>query len=163
MRLIDADKFIESCKEIISDGWNQMSGPSTWAYAYADVIDEIEEQPTIDAIPREELLNILNGRLDFLNKWKDETTVFKKIAEAKIEDCEEIIDIIKPLKMKAIEKCPYCGDAWIYITEENKYKINCRCGFAFKKTPECADCESAKTAWNDIANAKTSNTIPNAE
>ena len=95
MRLIDADKFIENCKEIISDGWNQMSGPSTWSYAYADVIDEIEEQPTIDAIPREELLNTLNGRLDFLNKWKDETTDFKKVAEAKIEDCEEIIDIIK--------------------------------------------------------------------
>lgn len=50
MRLINADKFIENCKEIIADGWNQMSGPSSWARAYEDVIDEINEQPTVDAV-----------------------------------------------------------------------------------------------------------------
>lgn len=50
MRLIDADKFIENCKEIIADGWNQQSGPSSWARAYEDVIDEVEAQPTVDAV-----------------------------------------------------------------------------------------------------------------
>lgn len=95
MRLINADAFIDWCKGFIAEEWNQKASPSSWACAYEDVIDNIEEQPTIDAVSKEELLNILNGRLDFLKKWKDETTDFKKIAESKIEDCEEIIDIIK--------------------------------------------------------------------
>ena len=56
--------------------------------------------------------------------------------------------------MIAIEKCPYCGDAWLYMTEDYKYKIECRCGFAYKNTPKCADRESAKVVWNDIANAE---------
>lgn len=40
------------------------------------------------------------------------------------------------------------------MTEDYKYKIECRCGFAYKNTPKCADRESAKTVWNDIANAE---------
>jgi hypothetical protein len=56
--------------------------------------------------------------------------------------------------MIAIKKCPYCGDAWLYVTKEDKYKINCLCGFAYKKTPECADSELAKSVWNGIVNAE---------
>jgi len=50
MRLIDADKFIERCKEIIADEWNQKACPASWASAFEDVIDEVEVQPTIDAV-----------------------------------------------------------------------------------------------------------------
>ena len=53
MRLIDADKFIERCKEIIAEESKYEAGPASWARAddYEDVIDEINEQPTIDAVP----------------------------------------------------------------------------------------------------------------
>ena len=50
MRLIDVDKFIERCKEIIAEEWNQQAGPASWAAAYEDVIDEVEVQPTVDAV-----------------------------------------------------------------------------------------------------------------
>ena len=97
-RLIDADRFIEQCNENIACEWNHKAAPHNWAYAYMVFIGDIEMQPTIDAVPREELLNTLNGRLDFLQKWRNETADFKNIATAMIEDCEDIIDIIKSLK-----------------------------------------------------------------
>lgn len=100
MRLIDADAFIDRCKEFIAEEWNQNHSPSSWACAYEDVIDNIEEQPTIDAISRKELLNILNVRLEFLKRWRDGMPNFKKCTEIKIEDCEEIIDIICKANMK---------------------------------------------------------------
>jgi len=56
--------------------------------------------------------------------------------------------------MNALKKCPFCGDSWIYITEDDEYKVNCFCGFAFKKTPECADRELAKSVWNGIVNVE---------
>ena len=91
MRLIDTDELF--CKFLKAK--NLMTAQTDYAQGARDIIEDMIDAPTVDAVPREELLNILNGRLDFLKKWKDETTDFKKIAEAKIEDCEEIIDIIK--------------------------------------------------------------------
>lgn len=50
MRLIDANKFTEKCKEIIHEE-NDNSVKITWAIAYDNFIDEINEQPTVDAVP----------------------------------------------------------------------------------------------------------------
>lgn len=50
MRLINADKFIEKCKEIISEESDNLSC-ITWAFAYDNVIDEINAQPIVDAVP----------------------------------------------------------------------------------------------------------------
>lgn len=51
MRLIDADRLTKQCKEITAEEWNQQACPYSWAYAYENFIDDIEEQPTIDAVP----------------------------------------------------------------------------------------------------------------
>ena len=88
MRLIDADALIEELNETQVEGDELYKG-----LGKAKVL--VCYQPTINIVSIEELLNMLNGRLDFLKKWRDATTDFKKIAKAKIEDCEEIIDIIK--------------------------------------------------------------------
>lgn len=102
MRLIDADEF-----KAFNARWmanekdpEKKRARETRTQLFNTFIDI---QKTIDAIPREELLNILNGRLDFLKKWKDETNNFKEIAEVKIEDCEEIIDIIKSYNCSVCE------------------------------------------------------------
>ena len=49
MRLIDANKFIERCKQIIHE---ESDNPAciSWAFAYDNMIDEINEQPTVDAV-----------------------------------------------------------------------------------------------------------------
>lgn len=51
MRLIDADAFIDWCKEIVSVDWNKRVAPTSWADAYEDVISELECAPTIEAEP----------------------------------------------------------------------------------------------------------------
>ena len=50
-RYIDADTLISKCKTIISDKWNEQAAPSSWANAYADFIDDIENVPTADVEP----------------------------------------------------------------------------------------------------------------
>ena len=95
MRLIDKDEYLSHLTEIAENEHNKKAIPPSWSYAYTIFIEDVEGFPSVDAVSIEELLNMLNGRLDFLKKWRDATTDFKKIAKAKIEDCEEIIDIIK--------------------------------------------------------------------
>ena len=102
MRLIDADKLqkdfqqkLKYCME-----WKKKSTENeSRADAEIAMIEEcmitIDCQPTIDAVPREWLLNKLSVRLEFLKRWRDGMPDFKKCTEIKIEDCEEIIDIIK--------------------------------------------------------------------
>ena len=51
MRLIDADALIFKCKQISTLWWNKEVAPDSWAEAYEEIIDDIEEAPTIDAEP----------------------------------------------------------------------------------------------------------------
>jgi hypothetical protein len=50
MRLIDADKLIAQQKEIADDELSKNACPYSWSYAIESFIDDIEEQPTIDAV-----------------------------------------------------------------------------------------------------------------
>lgn len=51
MRLIDADALISKLKECISIEWNNKCAPVSWAEADANFIDDLENAPTIDAVP----------------------------------------------------------------------------------------------------------------
>ena len=46
-RLIDADKARAEFREWAEDEWNQNASPVSWAYAYEDVIDYLDDAPTI--------------------------------------------------------------------------------------------------------------------
>lgn len=50
MRLIDADRLVDICKQIISNDWNKRTSPVCWSDAYESFVDEIEEAPTIYAV-----------------------------------------------------------------------------------------------------------------
>ena len=52
MRPIDADAFREQCQNIIKEESNNPALIS-WTFAYDNMIDEINEQPTIEATPVE--------------------------------------------------------------------------------------------------------------
>ena len=59
-----------------------------------------------------------------------------------------------------ILKCPYCNDAWLYVSdggytsgyESKGYKIECRCGFAWKNIDWKPTREEAIKIWNDKVN-----------
>lgn len=46
-RLIDADALETVFKDMAKCEWNQKSSPISWAYAFEDTIDEIQNAPTI--------------------------------------------------------------------------------------------------------------------
>lgn len=58
--------------------------------------------------------------------------------------------------MTFLKKCPYCHDAWIYASvgdygsgyENLGYRIECRCGFAWKSVDWVKAKEEAIDKWN---------------
>ena len=46
-RLIDADELRATLRRWTEDEWNQKASPVSWAYAYEDLIDLIDDAPTI--------------------------------------------------------------------------------------------------------------------
>lgn len=46
-RLIDADSLETVFKDMAKCEWNQKASPISWAYAFEDTIDEIDNAPTI--------------------------------------------------------------------------------------------------------------------
>ena len=59
-------------------------------------------------------------------------------------------------KMKKLKPCPFCGDAWIYISdgsytsgyESFGYKVECRCKGSFMAMSWKITKEEAIEAWN---------------
>ena len=48
---IEREALIKTCEEIIQISWNETTAPISWSHAYADFIDDIEEQPAADVAP----------------------------------------------------------------------------------------------------------------
>ena len=47
---IEREALIKVCKKIIHDRWNETTAPVSWSHAYADFIDDVNEQPTADVV-----------------------------------------------------------------------------------------------------------------
>lgn len=55
--------------------------------------------------------------------------------------------------------CPKCGDAWVFASvgdygsayENNGYRINCKCGYAWSKVDWVRTKDEAVAHWNCIA------------
>lgn len=55
-----------------------------------------------------------------------------------------------------LKPCPFCGNAWIYASvgdygsgyEANGYRINCKCGHAWKTTSWRDTKEESIEEWN---------------
>ena len=48
---IEREALIEKCKAMIQDKWNDKVAPVSWSHAYADFIEDIENQPAADVTP----------------------------------------------------------------------------------------------------------------
>lgn len=47
---IERAALIARCKEIADCDWNKKAAPVSWAYAYEQFADEVEEQPAADVV-----------------------------------------------------------------------------------------------------------------
>lgn len=48
---IEREALIDFCKKIIHDRWDKTTTPVSWSHAYADFIDDINNQPAADVAP----------------------------------------------------------------------------------------------------------------
>jgi hypothetical protein len=51
MRLIDGSFLEDRCKRQMNDEWNKKAAPSSWADAYEQFLTDIENAPTVGAVP----------------------------------------------------------------------------------------------------------------
>lgn len=93
-RYIDSDVLLAKCKAIISDHiidkWNEKAAPASWAHAYLDFIDDIENVPTADVEP------VRHGR------WED-----YYVGDRQEEGV--ICTVCKELCKCEFDYCPNCG------------------------------------------------------
>ena len=54
---IEREALINTCKKIIHDKWNETTAPVSWSHAYADFIDDINNQPAADVAPVKHVKN----------------------------------------------------------------------------------------------------------
>ena len=59
MRYIDADALIEMCKRQIECEWNTIAAPGSWADAFQDFSDLVEQAPTADVVSRSEVEDLI--------------------------------------------------------------------------------------------------------
>ena len=94
MRYIDADALIEMCKRQIECEWNTIAAPGSWADAFQDFSDLVEQTPTADVVPRSEVEKLEETRADVAREifeeinvtWSESYSVgefFEDIAELK--------------------------------------------------------------------------------
>ena len=102
---IEREALIEKCKAIIQDKWNDKSAPVSWSHAYADFIEDIENQPATD------VTRVVHGRW---MTWEEQFPGFKPHINDKLGAfcslCHAHSDCISPY-------CPNCG-AKMDIDEE---------------------------------------------
>ena len=88
---IEREALIKACKKIIHDRWNETTAPVSWSHAYADFIDDINEQPAADVAP------VRHGR--WVKEKKDVLIHWHCSA------CRECYFLEEP----NAKYCPHCG------------------------------------------------------
>lgn len=83
-RYIDADKLIEMLNRQIECEWNTIAAPGTWADAFQDFSDLVEQIPTADVAPRSEVAREIFEEIDVT--WSENYSAgafFEDVAELK--------------------------------------------------------------------------------
>lgn len=91
---IEREALINTCKKIIQERWNETAAPVSWSHAYADFIDDINNQPTADVAP------VKHGHWIYKKRTKLVSTGIARVAE----DGAAVI-----IKKHITVKVPYCS------------------------------------------------------
>lgn len=51
MRLIDATKLEDLLRRQMEMDWNKQAAPASWSAAYEQILEELVDAPTVDAVP----------------------------------------------------------------------------------------------------------------
>lgn len=67
-RLIDADALIRRFESLANDDWNKETG-TTWANAFEEPANMVDDAPTIDAVPVVRCRDCEYGEQDEIGRW----------------------------------------------------------------------------------------------
>ena len=73
---IEREALIEKCKVIIQDKWNDKTAPVSWSHAYANFIEDVENQPTADvtSVVYGHWIICCDGYYPYCSRCKEEPT-----------------------------------------------------------------------------------------
>ena len=114
---IEREKVIAKCKEIASCEWNHRVSPVSWADAYEQFADDVEDIPAADVVPRELLT--------------EEVQKCAQINEGAVMLAKKLNDTLEELaRYKDVAPVVRCKDCKHHQIMENKksfmYWHNCK-------------------------------------
>lgn len=121
---IEREALINTCKKIIQERWNETVAPVSWSHAYADFIDDINNQPAADVVPVKHGYWIYKKRTKLISTGAARTAeeggayVVKKHITVKVPYCS-ICGKRGDNALDATPYCPYCGAKMNKGNEEN--------------------------------------------
>lgn len=95
---IEREALIKACKKIIHDRWNETTAPVSWSHAYADFIDDINNQPAADVVP------VKHGHWIYKKRTKLMSTGVARTAE------EGGAYVVKKRITVKVPYCSICGE-----------------------------------------------------
>lgn len=110
---IEREALIDFCKKIIHERWNETTAPVSWSHAYADFIDDINNQPAVNVVP------VKYGHWIFKKRTKLVSTGIARVAEDKTA-----VIIKKHITVK-IPYCSVCGDRGENELDATPFCSNC--------------------------------------
>ena len=111
---IEREALIKACKKIIHDRWNETTAPVSWSHAYADFIDDINNQPSADVAPVRHGHWIYQSSRKFINTDVSEEKLQKEILgyggrvvlNLQCSVCRKVTMVCNSI---SYEYCPHCG------------------------------------------------------
>ena len=97
IRLIDANALIERCKEIAGYEWNHKVSPVSWADAYEQFADDVDAEPTVDAVP------VVHG------EWSTIEDDYCGLVALHCSVCDQEWWFEEDAPIKHYHYCPNCG------------------------------------------------------
>ena len=118
---IEREALINTCKKIIQEHWNETTAPVSWSHAYADFIDDIDNQPTADVAP------VKHGHIVWKEYHKGGIRRRKCLQEIKSVYIEQQMPCkhIAIVDERYLSKDPYCSECGMLLGEFLSYCGNC--------------------------------------
>ena len=109
MRYIDADKLVEMCKRQIECEWNTIAAPNSWADAFQDFSDLVEQTPTADVVPKSEVDMSQHLLKDAWKRIEELDELCGELQKSKTEVAREIFEEIEKLLECGFSSCHING------------------------------------------------------
>lgn len=102
-KYIDADSVIKDLRRMVAEPWNQQAAPASWADAYRQMIDILDDKPAADVRP------VKRGEWQECEVLKIKDTNIDELQSAFCPVCERYHTTPYRYYFSDYNFCPNCG------------------------------------------------------